>query len=169
MRGFFLLFLVVPISELWLLFTVGDAIGAWPTLGLVILTAFIGVNVLRHQGLSTLNRAQRRLNAGELPGQELLEGFMLAIAGALLLTPGFITDCIGFTLLLPWSRRALARQLIKSGKVQGWQGMQGGAGFSMFRAGQWGPGSRPGQGRVYEGEVEQPRDSQNRLRQPPKD
>jgi UPF0716 protein FxsA len=169
MRGLFLLFLVVPISELWLLFVVGDAIGAWPTLGLVILTAFIGVNVLRHQGISTLNRAQRRLEAGELPGQELLEGFMLAIAGALLLTPGFITDTIGFTLLLPWPRGVLARHLIKSGKVQGWQGMQGRASFSMFRAGQWGPGTGPGQAKVYEGEVEQPRDSQNQLHRPPKD
>jgi UPF0716 protein FxsA len=125
MRFLFLLFIVIPISELLLLFEVSDHIGAINTLLLVIATATIGVTVLRRQGFSTLRRANERMASGEIPAQEMLEGLLLGIAGALLLTPGLITDAIGFTLLTPVSRQWLARRAIASGKFMINPGMTG--------------------------------------------
>lgn len=151
MRGLLLLFIVLPIAELMLLLKVGSLIGVLPTLAIVISTAFIGINVLKRQGFSTLNRAQRRMQSGQLPAQELVEGFMLAIGGALLLTPGFITDVLGFTLLLPWSRQALARYLIKTGRYQAWNSMGAGGGFTVFTATNWKPPADRGE--VLDGEV----------------
>jgi UPF0716 protein FxsA len=98
------LFLVVPIIEIYLLIQVGQVIGAGWTILLVVLTAVIGVWLLRIQGLSTLTRAQRRLQENELPAREILEGMALVVAGAFLLTPGFFTDTIGFLLLFPPTR-----------------------------------------------------------------
>lgn len=165
MRGLFLLFICMPIIELMLLFKVGSLIGALPTIALVVATAFIGINILKRQGFSTLTRAQNRLNAGELPGLELVEGFMLAIGGALLLTPGFVTDAIGFTLLIPYSRRPIARWLINSGRVQAFGAMRSGAGFTVFRAG---AARRPPQdGDIVEGEVVREPGDEDRL--PPRD
>lgn len=112
MRFLFLLFVVLPIIEITLLLKVGQAIGAWYTVGLVLLSAFIGVNMLRHQGLATLSRAQQRLDRQELPGQEMVEGIVLAVGGALLVTPGFVTDVIGFSCLIPPLRQAFARLLM---------------------------------------------------------
>jgi len=99
-----ILFLVVPIIEIYLLIQVGQVIGAGWTILLVVLTAVIGVWLLRIQGLSTLTRAQRRLQENELPAREILEGMALVVAGAFLLTPGFFTDTIGFLLLFPPTR-----------------------------------------------------------------
>ncbi|GAB0152788.1 FxsA family protein [Marinobacterium sp. BA1] len=112
MRVLFLLFIIIPIIEITVLIQVGQAIGAWYTVGLVLLSAFIGVNMLRHQGLSTLARAQQRMDQGEVPGQEMAEGILLAVGGALLVTPGFVTDVIGFSCLIPAVRRALIKPLI---------------------------------------------------------
>ena len=111
MRFLFLLFIVVPVIEITLLINVGQAIGAWYTVGLVLLSAFIGVNMLRYQGMSTLARAQQRMNAGQIPGSEMVEGVVLAVGGALLLTPGFVTDVIGFFCLIPFTRQWLAKLL----------------------------------------------------------
>ena len=91
-----------------LLFEVADVIGGLSTVGLVVLTAVIGIQILKRQGISTLLRAQHRLQSGELPAQEILEGMMLAGAGALLLTPGFITDTLGFIFLTGPLRRPIA-------------------------------------------------------------
>lgn len=113
MRFLFLLFIVMPIVEITLLIQVGQVIGTWNTVGLVLLSAFIGVNMLRYQSLATLSRAQQRAQAGEIPGQEMVEGIALAVGGALLVTPGFVTDLIGFSCLLPQSRKWLAAQLMK--------------------------------------------------------
>jgi UPF0716 protein FxsA len=99
-----ILFLIVPIIEIYLLIQVGQVIGAGWTILLVVLTAVIGVWLLRIQGLSTLTRAQRRLQENELPAREILEGMALVVAGAFLLTPGFFTDTIGFLLLFPPTR-----------------------------------------------------------------
>lgn len=126
MRGLFILFLTVPMLEMWLLIEVGQVIGAWQTIGLVALTAIIGVSMLKRQGLKTLMRVQDRLNNGQLPAEELLEGIFLAVGGALLLTPGFVTDAIGFCCLLPFTRRWLARKLIKSGQFAAMQAGSGG-------------------------------------------
>lgn len=112
MKFLFLLFIIVPIIEITVLINVGEAIGAWNTIGLVLLSAFIGVNMLRHQGLSTLMRAQQRAEMGEIPGQEMVEGIVLAVGGALLITPGFVTDVIGFSCLLPWTRQTFAKSLL---------------------------------------------------------
>ncbi|MGA1742397.1 MAG: FxsA family protein, partial [Pseudohongiellaceae bacterium] len=117
MRFLFLIFIIVPITEMLLLFEVADHIGAWYTLGLVVLTAVIGIQVLKQQGLSTLTRANQRIESGELPAQEMIEGIFLAVGGAFLLTPGFITDTLGFMFLIGPIRRLLVQALIKSGKL----------------------------------------------------
>lgn len=116
---FALIFLVVPLVEIYILIQVGQIIGALWTIFFVVFTAVIGVQLLKHQGLSTLMRAQQKLSGGEMPAQELLEGFALVIAGAFLLTPGFFTDAFGFLLLIPATRRILIKKItermIKSG------------------------------------------------------
>jgi UPF0716 protein FxsA len=115
MRWIVLFFIAVPLIEMLLLFEVADYIGGLWTIFLVVLTAVIGVQILKRQGLSTLLRANQRLNSGQLPGQEVIEGFFLAFAGALLLTPGFITDTLGFLCLTAPLRRRMARKLMESG------------------------------------------------------
>jgi UPF0716 protein FxsA len=102
-----LFFLAMPIVEMVILIKVGGSIGAINTVGLVVLTAVIGAWLLRREGLDTLLRANKRMETGEIPAQELFEGLALAAGGALLLTPGFVTDAIGFALLFPLSRRWL--------------------------------------------------------------
>ncbi|MDZ7685978.1 MAG: FxsA family protein [Gammaproteobacteria bacterium] len=108
-------FIVVPIVEMIILIEVGGIIGALPTVGLVVLTATLGIWLLRLEGTATLARVQARLDRGELPETELLEGIMLLIGGALLLTPGFVTDTIGFACILPGLRRPIARWIIRRG------------------------------------------------------
>ncbi|MCR9261474.1 MAG: FxsA family protein [Pseudomonadaceae bacterium] len=108
-----LIFFITPIVEMYLLITVAGYIDAWPTIALVMLTAVIGVALLKRQGLATLTRGVSRMNAGEVPAQEMAEGILLAVAGALLLTPGFVTDAVGFVLLFPPSRQALVVLLLK--------------------------------------------------------
>jgi UPF0716 protein FxsA len=104
-----LLFIIVPITEIAVFIQVGDVIGLWSTLAIVILTAIIGTALLRQQGLSTLMRAQATLNEGGMPTAELFDGACLLFAGALLLTPGFVTDSVGFLLFIP-AFRNLIRQ-----------------------------------------------------------
>lgn len=93
-------FIGVPLIEIAVFIQVGGAIGLWPTLALVILTAVLGTWQLRAQGLATLARARAQIEHGTLPTRELFDGACLLIAGALLLTPGFVTDSIGFALFL---------------------------------------------------------------------
>lgn len=109
MKFLFVLFIVMPVAEITLLIKVGQQIGALYTASLVVLTAFIGSLMLRQQGLSTLFRAQERINSGQIPLQEMLEGIFLAVGGALLITPGFITDVFGFLCLIPITRKGLVR------------------------------------------------------------
>lgn len=97
-----------------ILIEVGGMIGPLPTVGLVVLTAICGVWLLRLEGMATLTRVQEKLQRGEIPESELLEGIMLIIGGALLLTPGFATDIIGFVCLIPGLRRPLAAKIIRS-------------------------------------------------------
>jgi UPF0716 protein FxsA len=105
---FFLLFLAVPLVEIYFLILVGHWIGAVPTLLIVILTAVAGAALARHQGFATLQRVQMTLARGEVPAVEMLEGVILLLGALLLLTPGFITDLAGFICLIPASRRRLA-------------------------------------------------------------
>ena len=113
MPYFFALFVVVPIIEIAVLIKMGGIIGLLPTVALVVLTATTGVWLLRLEGLSTLNEVQRHLQEGRVPGQSILEGLMLLVGGALLLTPGFVTDTIGFVCLIPILRKPLAAWLLR--------------------------------------------------------
>ena len=101
--GYFLFFLFIgiPILEISVFISVGDAIGLWPTLATVFITAIIGTYLLRSQGLATLFCAQEHLNEGRFPMEELFDGLCLIVAGAFLLTPGFVTDGVGFLLFFP--------------------------------------------------------------------
>ena len=131
MRFLLLIFIIVPIAEMWLLIQVGGFIGAVPTIAAVLLTAVIGLAMLRRQGLSTLLRVNQRIESGELPAQEMLEGIVLAVSGALLLTPGFFTDALGFAGLTPVLRQWLVRRLV--GRMTVFQG--GGVSGSVYREG----------------------------------
>ena len=113
------LFIVVPLVELYLIIEVGSVIGALWTVLLVVLTAVVGVSLLRIQGFNTLNRARQNMEAGTLPAMEMMEGMMLAVGGALLITPGFITDTLGFLCLIPATRRAMIRYLMQRSTIQG--------------------------------------------------
>jgi len=118
-RVLFLLFLSVPLLEIYLLLKVGGIIGPLPTVALVVLTAVIGVWLLRLQGFATLGRAQQSLARGEVPAATMIEAVMLFVAGALLLTPGFFTDTIGFLFLIPVSRQWIANKILQNVLVSG--------------------------------------------------
>ena len=107
--GFFILlaFIAVPLIEIGVFIEVGDRIGLWPTLGVVVLTAIIGTWLLRLQGLSTLRKAQSAMEQGQMPIRAVFDGACLLVAGALLLTPGFVTDALGGLLFLPPFRSLL--------------------------------------------------------------
>ena len=115
MRIFLLFFIAVPLLEMLLLFEVAGYIGGLWTVGLVVLTAVVGIQILKRQGLRTLLRARKRLETGELPAREIVEGMLIAAAGALLLTPGFLTDTLGFVFLTPQLRGPLAAWVIEKG------------------------------------------------------
>lgn len=120
MRILLILFIAMPIIEMWVLIEVGSVIGALPTIGLVLLTACIGLGLLRAQGVGALARAQAKLRAQQVPIREMADGLFFAIGGALLLTPGFVTDAIGFACLTPGIRTLLlsviAKQLLGRGQ-----------------------------------------------------
>lgn len=117
---FLALLIGIPLIEIALFIEVGDEIGVWPTIGLCIATALAGSLMLRVQGLSTLTRARAAMARDEMPVREMLDGLGLAIAGAMLLTPGFATDTVGLLLFIPamrrWLGRGLWRALVKSGR-----------------------------------------------------
>ena len=103
------LFIGIPLVEIYLFIQIGGLVGTWPPIALVILTAFIGTCMLRQQGVATLARAQAELGGNRFPVRELFNGFCLLVSGIMLLTPGFLTDALGFTLLLPALRTLLGR------------------------------------------------------------
>ena len=165
LRNWPLLFIVVPVVELYCIIAVGERIGALWTVVLVLLTAVIGVNLLRFQGMTTLARAQRNMAQGKMPAMEMMEGVALALGGVLLLTPGFITDTIGFLLLIPASRRVIIRYMMSRSKGRGGFGNGAGGGmgggFGDGTNGDFQPGNRtqsppdsttPKTGRTLEGE-----------------
>lgn len=106
-----LLFIVVPAVELFLLLQLGARIGPLPTFTLIVFTGFVGAYLARRQGLSVLGAAQKQMQAGELPAGSLADGVMIVVAGALLMTPGILTDGFGFLLLIPAFRAWMKRQL----------------------------------------------------------
>jgi UPF0716 protein FxsA len=97
----FVLFLVVPFAELYVLIRVGQVIGALPTIALLIVVSVVGAWLVKREGFATLARARARMDAGEVPGREMVDGLLILFAGALLITPGFLSDVIGVLLLLP--------------------------------------------------------------------
>lgn len=114
----FLLFLIVPLIEIGLFIQVGGAIGLWPTLGIVVLTAILGTFLLRSQGLAVLSQLQQRMNELSDPTEPLAHGAMVLFSGALLLTPGFFTDAVGLSFMIPGVRSAVYRYVRDRVKVQ---------------------------------------------------
>ena len=106
-----LLFIVVPIAELFLLMAVEDRIGLGTTLLAILLTAVLGASLLRRQGTATMAAIRRQTSVGRFPGKDLAHGGILLVAGGLLLTPGFITDAVGFALLVPAIREIVRLRL----------------------------------------------------------
>ncbi len=136
----------VPLIEIAVFVEVGERLGLWPTLALVVATAMLGTAMLRHQGLSVLARARESLEAERFPVGEIFDGVTLLIAAALLLTPGFVTDAAGFLLLVPGFRRWLGRVLRQRMEARG--------GFAPSTS-RRGAGTRRRQGRVIDGEYEE--------------
>jgi UPF0716 protein FxsA len=142
-----LLFIAVPLAEIVILIKIGEIIGIAATILLVISTAVLGVSLLKRQGLAALARARSSLDAGEIPVESVIDGVSLLIAGAFLLTPGLLTDMVGFSLLVPAFRFRLARWIID--KFKNSDHMQVHT-FGM------GPGTGPGTGHGAPGAGQHP-------------
>jgi UPF0716 protein FxsA len=112
LRIVFLLFITIPLLELWILIEVGSGIGGISTIALCLLTAALGGFLIRWQGMSTLLDAQKRMAHGEIPADHGFHGLIIAFSGIMLFTPGFITDSIGFLLLVPPIRQLLINRFI---------------------------------------------------------
>ena len=151
----FLAFVAVPLIEIALFIQVGGAIGLWPTLGIVVLTAVLGTWLVRTQGAMAMGQLRSSFSRLDDPTEPLAHGAMILIAGALLLTPGFFTDAVGFALLMPPVRQAAFRHVRSRVNVQ------------RFEMGPNGPQQhRPGRADIIEGEYEEV-DPSNRTDQPP--
>ena len=120
-----LLFVAVPIIEIALFIQVGGAIGTWPTIGIVVITAVVGTMLLRTQGIATLGNLQSSLGKGENPVTHIAHGALILVAGVVLLTPGFFTDAVGLALLIPQIRNIIIKygaERIKNGSFTVVQG-----------------------------------------------
>ncbi|CAH7383886.1 Protein affecting phage T7 exclusion by the F plasmid [Vibrio chagasii] len=166
-----LLFIFVPIIEIGLFIQVGGFLGLWPTIALVLITAFVGASLVRSQGIQTLMSVQGRLQQGEMPAQQILEGVMLAVAGVLLLTPGFMTDALGMLVLLPAPRAMIAKKMMEKMVVKNMSGgfhAGGQAGFGQAPFGQdpfnRDPFEQSKDGNTFEGEFEKKDDDNDRNR-----
>ena len=114
MASAILLFVLVPILELYLLIEVGQVFGGFTTILLVLITGVVGASLVRQQGLSTLAKIQLETAQGRLPAEDVVGGVLLLFAGALLLTPGLMTDAVGFLFVIPPSRRYISRLLLSN-------------------------------------------------------
>jgi len=129
----FLIYLVFPLLEIYLLLEAGEEFGFWPIFGLVVLTAWAGSRLVKIQGFSVMNDLQMKVARGESPHKELGDGVMILLGGVLLIAPGFVTDGIGILLLLPITRHLLRgfilkglEKRMKSGRVQVFSNWKGG-------------------------------------------
>lgn len=115
-----ILFVIVPVTELYILIEVGKKIGSLTTIGIIILTGIIGAYLVKGQGFMILKKIQNDLNEGVIPGDSLIQGAIILAGGIFLLTPGFATDIIGFIFLIPVSRRVVKKYLLKwlKGKIK---------------------------------------------------
>ena len=107
----FLVFIIVPIIEIAVLMQVGELIGGWPTVGVVILTAWLGAIFVRQQGIATVQKLQTKMAQGQAPSEEIVAGLLLLVAGVFLVTPGFVTDAFGLSLLIPQVRKGLIKSV----------------------------------------------------------
>jgi len=116
--------LVVPIAELWVILQVSDRVGVLSTIGLLILVSILGGWLLKQQGAATWRRLQATLRRGEMPTVEAIDGALILFGGALLLTPGFLTDLVGLALIFPPTRASLRgafRRFVKKSAGRRWQ------------------------------------------------
>jgi UPF0716 protein FxsA len=159
----FLAFLVVPILEIYVIVQVGQEIGAWPTVLLLLLESALGAWIVRREGRRAWRALRDAVSQGQLPSRQLADGALLLLGGALLLAPGFITDFVGFLLVLP-PTRALARAVLLTwlahraqSTAMGWMGAgpTGAPGMDP-RAGRASPPTARGRGDVIAGEVIEP-------------
>lgn len=156
-----ILFICVPIIEIALFIQVGGLIGLWPTIAIVLFTAFVGASLVRSQGIQTLMSVQSRMQQGELPAQQIIEGVMLAVAGVLLLTPGFMTDTLGMLVLLPAPRAWIAKQLMQRVKVNSSAQFHSSSQFHGDNS--FNTSEHDQQGDVFEGEFEKKADEDKRI------
>jgi UPF0716 protein FxsA len=143
-----LLFIIVPIAELYVIIQVGEAIGVWPTLLLLFLDAIVGSWLLKHEGRAAWRRFNQALAEKRIPAAEVADGFLVILGGALLIAPGFITDIFGILFLIP-PTRALARKVLYRLTV----GRVAIVGFPVGSVGSFGtrPRSGPGAGGAKQG------------------
>lgn len=120
-----LLFTIVPVIELAILIKLGSHIGVGNTILIVIVTGVVGASLAKYQGLKTLYKVQQKLSVGQLPAGHILDAFLILAAGLLLLTPGLITDTIGFLILIPFTRSLIKewckkqfKKMIKTGNIK---------------------------------------------------
>ena len=111
------LFLVVPLVELYVIIQVGQAIGVLNTIGILVLDSLIGGWLMKREGLGVMRRIQDQLQQGRVPGKEIVDGFLILFGGALMLTPGFVSDILGIALLLPPVRAVVRAVLAKRFKT----------------------------------------------------
>lgn len=132
----FLLFIVAPLLELYVIIQVASVIGGWETIALLIVESAIGAYLLKRQGYATLGKISQAVNEGRIPSNELIDGLLLLIAGALMLAPGFIGDILGFLLIIPITRmpfRAIIRKRFEAGKYSSFfAASTSGAGATRF-------------------------------------
>ncbi len=114
MARLFLLFTLVPVLELWLLIEIGSRIGAPATLAAVVATGVLGAWLARREGLRAMRGIRAAMDRGEMPANRLVDGFMILVGGAFLVTPGVLTDLLGFALLIPPSRAQLKKWVVRA-------------------------------------------------------
>jgi UPF0716 protein FxsA len=136
------LFIVVPIAELYVIIKVGELIGLWPTLALLLADALLGSLLLRHQGRGAWRRFNEAIAQRRFPGKEVADGVLIVIGGTLLLTPGFITDVFGLFFLIP-PTRAIARRLLRRYTVGRFAVVSFPGGGMFTQRGPGGPGGAP--------------------------
>ena len=163
-----LLFIVVPIVEIAVLLQVGSLIGGLNTLLLIIITAVVGAALVKQQGMQNWMTMQAKLAQGQMPGVEMAGGLLIFLAGVFLITPGFVTDLVGLAFLLPPSRNAIAKSMLKRMAMRG-----GNASFTQFHFRQGAPGAGPqrrqrtdsdeAEGTVIDGEYSQKRGPQEQI------
>lgn len=150
----FLLFVTVPVIELFIFLLIGQRIGIPMTLAIILFTGFLGAYLARSQGLKAFARYQEALSQGRLPHEAIIDSLLILIAGVLLLTPGFLTDSIGFALLVPRIRTLIRRMIEKSLKER----------FSVVNLDPAPPGRGKSEGRVFTVDAEVVEISTDRFR-----